>query len=69
MVAIQQISANGELVGNKYAHTRRGLASNGYEPADIDFIEMAKQRLKAWKDGKVVGIGDKRRPKMDAKPL
>lgn len=62
MVAIQQIgSRTGDLTGNKCAHTRRGLASNGYQPADRDFMKFVKDRLEAYHEGKVIGIGNHRK--------
>jgi hypothetical protein len=57
MVAIQQIGADGELHSWKRAHTMRGLASNGYQYANIDYIAHCKARAGGLESGKVLGIG------------
>lgn len=73
MVAIQRIGNDGEIAGRKFAHTVRGLASQQYRYADLDYIAMCKARLAAHTEGKVVGIGKgsviRRRPKLPGRPL
>ena len=68
MVGIQRIGGNGEPVGRKRAHTRRGLASNGYRYATIDYPTWRQQTNEAIRKGNVVGIGRahviRRRPKV-----
>lgn len=53
LFAVQQLGADGQPRGRKAAFTRFGLASQGYEYADIDYISMAKARAEA---PEVVGI-------------
>lgn len=58
MVAIQLIShRTGEVNGRKNAHTLRGLASQGFRYADIDYIAHAAARNAALVTGEVVSIG------------
>jgi len=57
MVGYDQIGTNGELRGAKRATTIRGLASQQFEYADIDYIAQCKVVKEAKADGKVVGIG------------
>lgn len=57
MAAIQWIAPNGTIVGDKRAHTIRGLASQGYLPADMDYFSFCKARQAAKEGGIVVGIG------------
>lgn len=74
MVAIRQISPRtGELEGRKWAHTRRGLASNGYHYADCDFMARTRAIIDAMQAGEVVGIGFghviRQRPKLPSGSL
>lgn len=68
MVAIRWLDQRGEPVGSKWGHTVRGLASQGWRYASMDYQGMAKARLDAMRDGVVVGIGKARviraRPKV-----
>jgi hypothetical protein len=58
MVAIQSICPRtGDPRPHKEPHTLRGLASQGFHFADIDFLAHAKARNQAMADGAVVGIG------------
>lgn len=58
MVAIQLISPRtGEANGRKEPHTVRGLASQGFRYADIDYIAHTTARNAAMTAGTVVGIG------------
>lgn len=45
--------------GRKYAHTRRGLASNGFHYAE-DPLPGLRARMAGWKDGTVVPIHEAR---------
>jgi len=67
-VALVRIAGDGSTNGRKVKIKLRGLASQGYEPADIDYIELCKTRLEAADSGAVVGIGAARairaRPKV-----
>lgn len=70
MVAVIRIDQHGELVGEKYRHTLRGLASQGFHYAKHDRIAECKARLAAMKDGSVVGIGlGRARPKLPGRRL
>jgi hypothetical protein len=68
MVAVQQIGPTGEPRHGKRPYTVRGLASNGYRYADIDYIGQCKAFLEGVETGQVVGIGKgaaiRRRPKL-----
>lgn len=68
MVGLRQIGADGEPSGRKSATTLRGLASQQYHYADMDFIAHCKARLAGINDGAIVGIGKgvaiRRRPKI-----
>lgn len=67
MVAVAQLLLDGSW-RRKRQHTKRGLASQGYRYADVDFIAQAKATIEAMKSGEVVGIGRGRviraRPKL-----
>lgn len=54
LFAVQQLGADGQPRGRKAAFTRFGLASQGYQYADIDYIGLALARASATD---VVGIG------------
>jgi hypothetical protein len=69
MVAIRSICPRtGEPRHRKEPHTLRGLASQGFRYADIDFPAHVQAVKKAIADGEVVGIGEalviRRRPKV-----
>jgi hypothetical protein len=71
MVALQRISPRtGDIEPHKYGHTKRGLASQGYHYADMDYQEHIKASLRGVADGAVVDIGYgqviRKRPKMTA---
>jgi hypothetical protein len=68
MVAIQRIDwRTGNLVDRKEGHTLRGLASQGFRYAGLDYMSQVKAVLAAKAAGDVVGIGMghviRRRPK------
>lgn len=72
MVAIQRINSMGIPYGRPDKHTRRGLASQKYHYAKIDYIGMCKARLEGLNAGSVVGIGAAKRIKKHpslSKPL
>jgi hypothetical protein len=58
---------------SKRAHTVRGLASNGYDYADVDIYALLDAREAAQQSGAVVGIGQghviRRRPKVPGHSL
>ena len=64
-VAIALVKSDGQVAPRKEPHTKRGLASQGFHYADIDFLELVRQRAEAEN---VVGIGFgnviRRRPKV-----
>lgn len=68
MVAIQRIRETGEPWGGKQGHSIRGLASNGFQYADMDYVQFCRDRIESMIDGAVVGIGlghkIRRRPKL-----
>lgn len=68
MVGFCQINQDGTPWKRKSSMPIRGLAPQGFFPADIDYIGMAAKRAEALKEGKVVGIGKaaviRRRPKI-----
>jgi hypothetical protein len=69
MVAIKRLDRHtGEPMQGKRSHTIRGLASNGYRYADIDFIAHCKAKRAAIASGAAVSIGFgkvlRRRPKL-----
>lgn len=69
MVAIRSICPRtGEPRHRKEPHTLRGLASQGFRYADIDFPAHVQAVKEAMADGEVVGIGKghviRRRPKV-----
>jgi hypothetical protein len=69
MVAVRSICPRtGEPRRHKEPHTLRGLASQGFRYADIDFSAHVKAVREAMADGAVVGIGKghviRRRPKV-----
>jgi len=68
MVAIRVIRHDGEVHGSKRPHTRRGLASQQYHYAGIDYIAQCKALVASIDNGVVVGIGRGKlirgRPKM-----
>jgi hypothetical protein len=57
MVAIRQIGEDGEPRARKRGYPIRGLASQQFHYADIDYIAHARARREALNDGRVVGIG------------
>lgn len=69
MVAIQLINSwSGAIGPRKEAHTVRGLASQGFHYADIDYVAHFRALRDAINEGAVVGIGHahviRRRPKL-----
>lgn len=56
MVAVQQIGADGKPKGMKQGHTIRGLAAQGFVPADMDYAAWAAARHQGIADGVVVPI-------------
>lgn len=69
MVAIQRLDTRtGEPNYRKEPHTIRGLASQGFRCADIDYSAHVRAARQAAVDGKVIGIGRgeviRRRPKL-----
>jgi hypothetical protein len=69
MVGIQHIDwRSGEADGRKQPHTLRGLASQGFHYADIDFMAQLKAANQGMAEGKVIRIGQghliRRRPKV-----
>ena len=69
MVAIRSIDPRtGEPRDRKEPHTLRGLASQGFQYADVDYAAHAKASQEARQTGDVVGIGHahtiRRRPKV-----
>jgi len=75
MVAIRMLNRNtGEPHGGKHAHTRRGLASQGFQKSDIDFAALAEARRAAMAEGSVVvgialGRVIRQRPKISGSRL
>jgi len=74
MAAIQMIDSHtGELRGRKEAHTLRGLASQGFNFASLDYIAHVRATRQAMSDGAVVGIRHahaiRARPKLPASRL
>lgn len=61
MVAYRAIGEDGEPCGRKRGTTLRGLASQQFQYADIDYIAHCKARAEVMGKGKVVGIGRGRR--------
>lgn len=61
MVAIVRLGHDGEPRGHKERHTLRGLASQGFQYADRDYIAFCKARKAGMEAGDVVGIGAGRR--------
>lgn len=65
MAAVSWIRPDGSVDKRKRGHSLRGLASNGYRYAEIDYINLCKARISSEK---VVGIGFgnviRRRPKV-----
>ncbi len=57
MVAIKHVGRDGEPTDGKRPHTLRGLASQGYHYAEIDWIAQGKAAVEAYREGKVIGIG------------
>lgn len=68
MVGYRQVGEDGEPRSLKSATTLRGLASQQFLYADIDYIALCKARAAEAKDGKVIGIRHgqtiRRRPKI-----
>lgn len=69
MVAIQRLDPRtGEPNYRKEPHTIRGLASQGFRYADLDYAAHVKAARQAAVEGKVIGIGRgiviRRRPKV-----
>jgi len=67
-VGLRQIDGDGELRHRKSKIKLRGLASQGYEYAEIDFIAQRKAAVAGVQDGSVIGIGAgeriRKRPKI-----
>ena len=67
MVGIAHIDGRGDT-NRKETHTLRGLASQGFHYAELDYIALAKAAIAGIAEGKVVGIGRGRvirqRPKL-----
>lgn len=57
MVALRRIGEDGEPHHRKSKTTVRGLASQQYHYADIDYVAHCKARLAGSEGGAVVGIG------------
>ena len=57
MVGYQQIAQTGEPRHRKSSTTIRGLASQQFDYADIDYIAHCKATLAAMQAGEVIGIG------------
>lgn len=58
MVGIQHIDCrSGDLQGRKQPHTIRGLASQGFQYAEIDYMAHVKATNQATAEGAVIGIG------------
>lgn len=72
MVAIVRVDHDGWPFSRKEHHTLRGLASEGFQYADRDFIAFCRDRAEAMKGGAVVGIGMgnaiRARPKLPGLP-
>jgi hypothetical protein len=68
MVGYSQITMSGDVRPRKSSTTIRGLASQQYVYADIDYIALCKARGDAMQTGEVVGIGAgtniRKRPKI-----
>jgi hypothetical protein len=69
MVAIRHLDPRtGEPIFGKQAHTLRGLASQGFHYADVDFPALVRARNEGVRQGAVIGIGMgnviRRRPKI-----
>ena len=56
MIGYAQISSDGSLT-KKSSTPIRGLASQQFDYADIDYLSIANARNNALRDGKIVGIG------------
>lgn len=57
MVAIKRLDPRtGKPCQAKRSHTLRGLASNGYHYADIDFITQRALAIEATNEGRVINI-------------
>lgn len=74
MVAIKRLCPHtGEPIQGKRSHSIRGLASNGYHYADVDFMALMAARLQGKATGDVVEIGRghviRRRPKVPGRLL
>lgn len=73
MIGVQQLDENGEPRKHKSAYPVRGLASQQFHYADMDYIAHCKARASAKVDGAVVSIqmGDviRRRPKIPGSSL
>lgn len=57
MVAIQHVNPRDGDLGRKEGHTLRGLASQGFHYADVNFLTLARLRAAEIQAGAVVGIG------------
>lgn len=68
MVAIRSLDDNGLERKRKEPHTLRGLASQGFHYADVDYIALKVAEKAAQEVGAVVGIGYasviRKRPKL-----
>lgn len=73
MVGFAHICEDGTVGGRKTSTTIRGLASQQYHYADVDYISIARTRLEAAQNGSIVGIGHGRtiraRPKVPGRNL
>lgn len=56
MVAVQRISQTGELVGSKWPHSKRGLASQGYDYLGFDYMAQRRAVYAGERTGVVVSI-------------
>lgn len=56
MVAVQRIGPTGELTGSKWPHSKRGLASQGYEYLGFDYMAQRKATTAGEAAGVVVSI-------------
>ena len=57
MIGFAHINSDGSISARKSSTPVRGLASQGYEYAAIDYIALCHSRKAAMDEGAVVGIG------------
>lgn len=57
MAGVVWLDLRGEPIGDKRAHSLRGLASQKFYYADMDYAGMAGKRAEAMRTGEVIGIG------------